>query len=234
VPVGLGEEWFDSGARVVSTLQTSLVVEPANGRVPLTKTAEEIHANDIAHQGDSWEYMSTWDRCVARGVPGGMFPGTSDSGYQIIQTPGYVVIASEILHEAHIVPLTDKHLSAAVKQLNGDSIGRWEGDTLVVDTTGYNGRGQIVTSLTAGRMNGMRESTQLHVVERFTRTAPDTIIYDVTIDDPVMYTSPWKVSLPFTRNDNYRIYEYACHEGNLTTGHTLQNARAAEKAAQRQ
>jgi len=119
-----------------------------------------------------------------------------------------------------------------VKQLNGDSIGRWEGDTLVVDTTGYNGRGQIVTSLTAGRMNGMRESTQLHVVERLTRTAPDRIIYDVTIDDPVMYTSPWKVSIPFTRDDNYRIYEYACHEGNLTTEHALQSARATENAAQ--
>ena len=227
------QAWFDSGTKVVGTRQTSLVVEPADGRVPLSKTAEEIHANDIAHEGDSWEHMTLWDRCISRGVPGGMFPAGYNNAYQIIQTAGFVVIAYEMIHEAHIIPLTNQHLPPTARQLSGDSIGRWEGNTLVVDTSNYNGRGQIATSAATGRIRGVKESSQLHVVERFTRTNADTIMYEARIEDPVMYTGPWKVSMPLTRDDNYTIYEYACHEGNSAVQRILEAGRATEKAAQR-
>jgi hypothetical protein len=220
--------WLELGTKVVSTRQTSLVVDPPDGRVPLTAEAERIHSYQLAHNSDSYEFMSLWDRCVTRGHPGGMFPGGSDNAYQIIQTPGYVVIAHEMIHEAHIIPLTDKHVSAAARQLNGDSIGRWEGNTLVVDTINYNGHGQIATSAATGRMKAMPQTEHLHVVERFTRTGADTIDYRVTVEDAPMYSKPWTVSLPLTRDDNYRIYEYACHEGNLATELELKAGRAAD------
>ena len=222
--------WLEPGTKVVSTRQTSLVVDPPDGRVPLTAEAERIHAYQLAHNADSYEFMSLWDRCVTRGVPGGMFPGGSDNAYQIIQTPGYVVIVYEMIHEAHVIPLTDKHTSSA-RQLNGDSIGRWDGNTLVVDTINYNGHGQIATSAATGRMKAMPETGNLHVVQRFTRLDADTIDYRVTIEDPPMYSKPWTVSLPLTRDDGYRIFEYACHEGNQATILELSAGRAAEKAA---
>ena len=220
------DTWQELGTKVVSTLQTSLVIDPPDGRVPVTPEAEKNHAWQLAHNADSYEYMSLWDRCVTRGVPGGMFPGGSDNAYQIIQTPGYVVIAYEMIHEAHIVPLTDKHQSPLASQLNGDSIGRWEGNTLVVDTVNYNGHGQIATSAATGRMKAMPETDRLHVVERFTRTDPNTIDYRVTIDDPGMYSKPWTVSIPLTKDDNYRIFEYACHEGNVATELELKAGRS--------
>jgi hypothetical protein len=223
------QAWFDSGTKVASTRQTSLVVEPADGRVPLSKSAEEIHAYDLAHEGDHWEHMTMWDRCLERGVPGGMFPAGYNNAYQIIQTPGFVMIAFEMIHEAHIIPLTDKHLPATASQLSGDSIGRWEGNTLVVDTVNYNGRGQIATSAATGRIRGVKESTQLHVLERFTATDANTIMYEARIEDPVFYTKPWKVSIPLTRDDDYKIYEYACHEGNSAVERILKAGRAADK-----
>jgi hypothetical protein len=224
--------WLDSGTKVVSTRQTSLVVEPADGRVPLSQTAEEIHSNDLAHTADSWEHMSIWDRCITRGVPGGMFPAGYNNAYQIMQTPGFVMIEFEMIHEAHIIPLTDKHLPSSIRQLNGDSIGHWEGNTLVVDTINYNGHGQIATSAATGRIRGVKESDKLHVVERFTRTDPDTILYEATVEDPVMYTKPWKVQVPLSRDDKYKIYEYACHEGNEAVELSLKGGRAKEKEQQ--
>ena len=236
VPGDIGsynQAWFDSGTKVAATRQTSLVVEPEDGRVPLSKKAEEIYAYDRVHEGDHWEHMTMWDRCINRGVPGGMFPAGYNNAYQIIQTPGFVVIAFEMIHEAHIIPLTDRHLPATARQLSGDSIGHWEGNTLVVDTANYNGRGQIATSAATGRIRGVKESDQLHVVERFTRTDADTIMYEVKIEDPVMYTKPWTVSMPLTRDDDYTIYEYACHEGNSAVQRILEAGRAADKAARR-
>jgi hypothetical protein len=206
------------------------VVDPPDGRVPLTDEAERKHNYQLAHNSDSYEFMSLWDRCVTRGVPGGMFPGGSDNAYQIIQTPGYVVIAYEMIHEAHIVPLTDRHLPARARQLNGDSIGHWDGNTLVVDTINYNGHGQIATSAATGRMKAMPETENLHVVERFTRIDANTIDYQVTIEDPPMYSKPWTVSLPLIRDDKYRIFEYACHEGNVATELELKAGRAQDAA----
>jgi hypothetical protein len=136
-----------------------------------------------------------------------------------------------MIHEMRLIPIDGRpHLPPSVRQWNGDSRGHWEGDTLVVDTTNYNGEGMIATSAATGRIKGIHESQALHVVERFRRVDADTINYEVTIDDPEIYTAPWKVAMPLTRNPGYLIYEYACHEGNLAMGDILRGGRAKDKA----
>jgi len=226
--------WFDSGTKVVGTRQTSLVVDPPDGRVPTTPAAEAKRDFNAAHATDSWEYMSVWDQCITRGMPAGMFPAGYNNAYQILQTPGYVVILYEMIHETRFIPLDGRpHVASGIRLWNGDSRGHWEGNTLVVDTTNYNDKGSIGTSAATNRVKGIPQSEALHVVERFTRSGPDTISYEVTIDDPPNYTRPWKVAFPLTRNDNYRIYEYACHEGNHAVENVLGGGRAAEKAAEK-
>ena len=225
--------WFDRGTKVVRTKRTSMVVDPPDGMVPLRPEAEAKRDDDLAHSADSYEYMSVWDRCITRGVPGGMFPAGYNNAYQIIQIPGYVVILYEMIHEARLIPLDGRpHLPSSVRFWNGDSVGRWEGRTLVVDTTNYNGKGWIATSASAGRIKGIPQSTALHVVERFTRVDADTIDYEVTIEDPNVYTRPWKVAIPLNRDPTYVIYEYACHEGNTAVANILSGGRARDKAAE--
>ena len=229
-PGSYNQAWFDSGTKVVSTRQTSLVVDPPNGRVPVKPSAEAKRDYDLAHASDSWEYMSVWDRCITRGVPAGMFPAGYNNSYQILQTPGYVVIFYEMIHETRIIPVDGRpHLPASVRQWNGDSRGHWEGNTLVVDTTNYNGKGWIATSAATGRIKGIPQSESLHVVERFTRADKNTILYKVTINDPNVYTQPWTLAIPLSREENYKIYEYACHEGNHAIENVLGAGRAAEK-----
>jgi len=223
------EVWFDRGTKVVSTRQTSLVVDPPDGRVPLKPEAEAVRDYNAAHNSDSYEYMSVWDQCITRGVPAGMFPAGYNNAYQIIQTPWYVTILYEMIHETRIIPVDNSpHLPASVKEWNGDSRGHWEGNTLVVDITNYNGKGQIGTSAATGRVKGIPQSQALHVVERFTRTDENTIIYTVTIDDPNEYTKPWKVEIPLVRDPEYKIYEYACTEGNEAMGDILRAGRKAD------
>ncbi len=223
--------WFDSGTKVVSTRQTSLVVDPPDGRVPVKPSAEAKRDYDLAHSADSWEYMSIWDRCITRGVPAGMFPAGYNNAYQIVQLPGYVVLLYEMIHEARIIPLDGgPHINQNIRQWNGDSRGRWDGNTLIVDTTNYNGKGWIATSAATGRIKGIPQSEKLHVVERFTRIDPDTIQYEVTIDDPDVYTRPWKVAVPLERDPNYQIFEYACHEGNHAVENVLSGGRARDAA----
>jgi hypothetical protein len=123
------------------------------------------------------------------------------------------------------------HLPSNIRQWNGDSRGHWEGNTLVIDTTNYNGKGWIATSAATGRIKGIPQSEALHVVERFTRSDADTISYEVTIDDPNVYTKPWKVAIPLARDQSYQLYEYACHEGNQAVSNILNGGRAAEKAS---
>jgi len=223
------QAWFDSGTKVVSTRQTSLVVEPANGRVPVKAWAEAKRDYDAAHIGDSWEYMSVWDRCITRGVPAGMFPAGYNNAYQIVQIPGYVVIFYEMIHNARIIPIDNSpHLPANIKLWDGDSRGHWEGNTLVVDVANYNNKGWIATSAATGRIKGIPQTETTHVVERFTRTAPDTILYEASIQDDNVYEKPWKVQIPLTRDDHYQLLEYACQEGNQAVGNILRGARAAE------
>ncbi len=223
--------WFDSGTDVVSTRQTSLVVDPPDGRVPLRPEAIERRADYLRRNADSWIYMSPWDRCITRGMPGGMFPAGYNNAYRIVQLPGYVVILYEMIHDARVIPVDDSpHLPAGVRQWDGDSRGRWEGNTLVVDTRNYNGKGWIATNGAAGRIRGIPQSEDLHVVERFTRVADDTILWEATIDDPNVYTRPWTVAIPLTRDPEYEIYEYACQEGNQAVANVLSGGRARDAA----
>jgi hypothetical protein len=228
------EFWFDRGTKVVKTRQASLVVDPPDGRVPVTAAAEAKRDYALAHTADSYEYMSTWDRCITRGVPGDMFPAGYNNSYQIVQTPDYVVILAEMIHDARVIPLDGRpHLPAGVGQWDGDSRGHWEGNTLVVDTTNFNGKGWIASNAAAGRIKGIPQSDRAHVVERFTRVDADTILYEATIEDPNVYTRPWKVEIPLSRDPNYVIYEYACHEGNYAMVDILNGGRAEEKAEEK-
>jgi len=222
--------WFDSGTAVVKSRRTSLVIDPPDGRVPVKPEAEAKRDYDLAHVSDSYEHMSLWDRCITRGIPGGMFPAGYNNAYRIVQIPGYVIIFYEMIHNARIIPLDGRpHLSAGVRLWDGDPRGHWEGNTLVVDTTNYNNKGWIATSAATARIKGIPQSEALHVVERFTRVDAETINYEVTIDDPNVYTRPWKVAIPLNREANYQIFEYACHEGNEAVGNILRAGRAAEK-----
>jgi len=221
--------WFDSGEHVVTTRRTSLVIDPPDGRVPLRPEAEAARDYNSARERDSPEFMSVWDRCITRGAPAGMFPAGYNNAYQIVQSKNYVVIHYEMIHEARIIPIDGRpHLPANVRLWNGDPRGRWEGNTLVVDTTNYNNKGWISTSAAGGRIKGVPQTESLHVVERFTPIDANTIDYEATIDDPKMFTRPWTVSVPLHRDPTYRIYEYACHEGNYAVGNILRGARAAE------
>jgi len=208
------------------------VVDPPDGKVPVKPAAEAKRDYDLAHISDSYEYMSIWDRCITRGVPGRMFPAGYNNAYQIVQSPGYVVIMSEMIHDARVIPVDGRgHAPAEVRSWDGDSRGHWDGNTLVVDTTNFNGKGWIATSAATGRIKGIPQSQALHVVERFTRTEPGTILYEVTIDDPNVYTKPWKVSIPLTRDAEYVVYEYACQEGNAAVENILRGGRAKDQAA---
>ena len=222
--------WFDSGDRIVSTRRTSLVIDPPDGRVPLRPEAEAARDYNNAHERDSYEFMSVWDRCITRGAPAGMFPAGYNNAYQIVQTPGYVMIHYEMIHEARIVPIDGRpHVPENVRLWNGDPRGHWEGNTLVVDTTNYNNKGWIATQAAAGRIKGVPQTESLHVVERFRPIDANTIDYEATIDDPKMFTRPWTVSIPLHRDPTYRMYEYACHEGNRSVGNILRDARTLEK-----
>ena len=232
------QAWFDRGTKVVSTRQSSLVVDPPDGRVPVTAAAEAKRDYDLAHNADSYEYMSVWDRCITRGVPGGMFPAGYNNAYQIVQAPGYVVILYEMIHEARLIPLdlpgsaSRPHLPDSIRLWNGDSRGHWEGDTLVVDVTNYNDKGWIATSAATGRIKGIPQSPALHVVERFRRVSENEIAYQVTIADPNEYAKPWRVSMPLTRDPSYQILEYACQEGNHAVENVLRNGRSLDPASE--
>ena len=197
--------WFDSGERVVSTRRTSLVIDPPDGRVPLRPEAEAARDYAHAHEGDSFDFMSVWDRCITRGVPGGMFPAGYNNAYEIVQAPGYVMIHYEMIHEARIIPIDGRpHLPDQVRSWNGDPRGRWDGHTLVVETTNYNAKGWIATQAAAGRVKGVPQTESLRVVERFTPIDANTIDYQVTIDDPAMYTRPWTVAIRPTASTSTR------------------------------
>ena len=170
-------------------------------------------------------------------MPGGVFPTGYSSAYQILQTPGYVVILYEMIHEARIISLDGRaRVGPHIRFWNGDPRGRWEGQTLVVETTNYNDKSSIATNAATGRIKGIPQSEALRVIERFTPVDANTINYEVAIEDPKVYTRPWKVAMPLNRDESYRMYEYACHEGNehyikgALGGGRLQD-KAAEEAA---
>jgi len=224
--------WWDSGTRVVPSRRTSLVVDPPDGRVPsLTAEAQQriAAAAEVRKQrgpADHPEDRNLWERCITRGMPNVMLPQVYNGNYEIIQTTDHVVIVAEMIHDARIIPIDGrKHRPQTIRQLLGDSIGWWEGDTLVVETTNF-----------TNKTNYRGAGDQLRLVERFTRTAPDVLTYRVTIDDPTTFTRPWTVELPAVPSDG-RIYEYACHEANyglegILSGHRAEEKRAATKSQQ--
>jgi hypothetical protein len=223
--------WADHDSPM-SPQRRSMVVDPPDGRVPVMKWAEDKRDYDLAHVADAPQHETPWVRCITRGVPGGMFPAGYNNAYQIIQIPGYVVIVYEMIHDTRIIPLDGRpHLGDGIRLWNGDPRGRWEGNTLVVETMNFNDKGAIATSAATGRMRGIPHSEQLHVVERFTRISADTINYVVTISDPKVYTRPWTVALPLNRDDAYQMFEYACHEGNLALPNALSAGRARDREA---
>jgi hypothetical protein len=224
------EAFVDSGYKLVSTRQTSLIVDPPDGRIPIRPEAEKTRDFNLASL-DSFETMSPWDRCITRS-PTNLFPAAYNNGYQIVQTTDYVMIMSEMIHEARIIPLDGRpHVRSRLGQWLGDSRGRWEGQTLVVDTTNFHDRGWIATHAGTGRLRGVPHSKSLHLVERLTRVDATTLVYEATIDDPEVFERAWTFSMPFVKSDDYTIYEYACHEGNQATGLMLRGARTLEREA---
>ncbi len=220
------DAWWDRGTKVVPTRRTSMVVDPPDGRVPpLTPEAQKAAADRAKVQQrlpEGPEDRGLPERCIlwpTAGPP--MLPSAYNNNYQILQTPGYVVILSEMIHDVRIFPLDGRpHVGQNMRQWLGDSRGHWEGNTLVVDTTNFTDK----THLRGSDRN-------LHLVERFTRVDPVTILYEFTVDDPTAFTKPWTGEAPMTRTPG-PIYEYACHEGNYGMTNMLSGARAQEKAAE--
>ena len=209
--------------------RTSLIVDPPNGRVPLRESAIAARNANLVNLTDGWLEHTPWERCITRGIPGGMFPGGYGAGYQIMQAPGYVVIFYEMIHEARVIPLGDRPaLSENIRLWNGDPRGYWEGTTLVVETANYNDQGTIGTNIASRGVRGIKQSEALKIVERFSFVDADTLHYEVTIDDPEPFTAPWKVAMPLNRDSTYQIFEYACHEGNYGLENSLRAGRAED------
>ena len=206
--------------------RTSLIVDPADGRIPPLTPEAQKKADarppfrfDDPH-ADSWEDRSLSERCITFGSP--RLGAGYNSYYQIVQSPGSFAIAMETIHDARVIPLDGRpHVGPNIRQWLGDSRGHWEGDTLVVDTKNYSRKSALMGS-----------TDSLHVTERFTRVAPDTIKYEVTFDDPSTWVRPWTAMIPLKRVDE-QIYEYACHEGNTGLEGILSGAREQEKQAGR-
>jgi hypothetical protein len=221
--------WLEFARR--ASRQTSLVVDPPDGRIPLTEAGKALAAAAAARRGQlpgSWLDLTMYDRCITRGVAGSILPVVYENGTQFIQTKGLIAIRYEMIHETRLVPMDGRpHLPANLRSYMGDPIGHWEGNTLVVETTNFIG-GHAGVGLNG---NGPLYSDQLKLVERFTRTSDKTTQYEVTIADPVTYTAPWTVAFPITREPGYQIFEYACHEGNYAMHNRLSAARADERKA---
>jgi hypothetical protein len=225
-PVSPPPHWLERGE---PQRQASLLVDPPNGRMPpLTEQAQQRQAalREYAQSrgpADSYTDRSLYDRCITRGLVGSMMPVIYNNGVLIMQSPGYVTITNEMIHETRVVPLDGRpHVGSAIKQWLGDSRGHWDGDSLVVETTNLNDRANVGIA---------RQSDQVKVTERFTRVDADTLEYRVTVDDPLTYTAPWTMQFPLDREDDYGMFEYACHEGNYAMFNILSGHRADERAA---
>ena len=239
---GIRHIWVDSWDNSRGS-RAWLVVDPADGKIPpLTPEGRRRAAASAAsrqdYQGppptrgvisgfgpaDGPEDRSLWDRCITRGLPGSMMPGTYGNSYQIVQGQGWVGIRYEMVHETRIIPLDGRaHLSKNIRLDMGDARGHWEGDTLVVETTNFKQRSVY--------RNANPDS--LRLIERFTRVAPDKIRWAVTVNDPATWTRDWTFEVPLTMNDREPIMPYECHEGNYAMTGILSAGRADEKAVEK-
>jgi hypothetical protein len=221
--VSFNDFWFERGDQLTGDRRTSLIVDPPDGRIPFNEATRARTAERLRRGGsglaDSYTDRSIGDRCIMgfnSGPP--MVPSAYNNNVQILQTPGYVVIHNEMIHNARIIP-TDGRPHGTIPQWAGDSRGRWDGDTLIVETIHF----KRETSLTGSSAN-------TRLVERFTRIDPITIRYEFTVTDPTSYTRPWTAVLPLQEADGL-LYEYACHEGNYAMRGILEGARARERVS---
>ena len=221
VSLAYNQFWWDRG---VSDGRTALIVDPPDGRIPYRSEARPRGRGGRGGGGggrrnsDGPETRGLWERCLTLGVP--RLGGAYNTNFQLFQTPDYVVILNEMVHEARIVPLDGRpHVGQSIRQWNGNSRGRWEGDTLVVETTNFSDR------------TSYRGSTPgLHVVEHFTRVDAETLNYEVTLEDPKTWTRPWTAALAMPKTQG-GMFEYACHERNYGMTNLLTGARVQEQAA---
>lgn len=229
--VGAGpEHWYEN--LTARSRRSSLIIDPPNGRLPafVPQYHERVAAAEQARKGrgpaDSYVDRSLWDRCITVGLPFVMFPTGYNNNVQIIQAPGYVTITHEMIHETRIIPMDGQpHLSPAIRQYLGDSRGRWEGNTLVIEVTNFHPSITTFHPLTSFQGSG----ATLRLTERYTRTGPDEMRYEVTVEDPETFERPYTAVLDMAAGE--AIYEYACHEGNLAMANILSAARAEERAA---
>ena len=220
--------WMDRGTRTVGTRRTSLIVDPPNGRIPPFSEAGQARADARAeyrseHPADSWADRSVGERCVLgfnSGPP--MEPRAYNNHMQLFQTADHVVILNEMVHDARIIPLDGGALAEGVTQWMGDSRGRWEGDTLVVDTTNFYNKNSFTERYGA--------TAAMTLQERFTRVDAETLVYEFTVEDPATWTLPWAVEVPMMRSED-QVWEYACHEGNYGMDGILAGHRAEERDA---
>jgi hypothetical protein len=222
--------WLERGK---VSRRTSLVIDPPDGRLPPLAQQRPAAGRGRAGGGGTFaglgafggtaifngpEDLSLWERCISRGVPGVMFPTVYNANVRIIQAPGAVAITYEMIHDTRVIPIgTTAHVGTAIRGYNGDARGRWDGNTLVVDTTNFNEKTNY---------RGSRDT--LHIIERFTREG-DGINYEVTVDDPTVWTKPWTAALTLAKQPDDSLFEYACHEGNNSMRNILSASRAAEK-----
>jgi hypothetical protein len=226
--------WFDSGTKVVGTHRTSLIVDPPDGKLPaFTPEAQERQkartaTSLLAHNPED---LGPWDRCILgfnAGPP--IIPYVYNNMMELYQTHDQVVILTEMVHDARVVPLDGRpHLPPHLRHWRGDSRGHWEGDTLVIDTTHFRVEGTGTLALSTPGVPGPVDEN-LHLVERFARLGPDTLQYSFTVDDRTVWTRPWTALVTMTKTKEH-LYEYACHEGNYGMTGILSAARAGEKTA---
>jgi hypothetical protein len=232
-PTSPPPHWLERGK---PSHQASLIVDPPDGRQPpLAAEGEKRAAEQRALQqarrerlqgreADTYTDRSLYDRCITRGVIGSILPVIYNNGNEIVQGPGYVAIRNEMIHETRVVPLDGRgHISPTIKSYMGDSRGRWDGHTLVVETTNLNGRTAV------GGNGGGQTSDRIKLTERFTLVDANTLQYEVTIDDPGTWSRPWTISFPWKRDQEYGMFEYACHEGNYAMRNILSGSRITEK-----
>ena len=230
-PGSFNDHWWERGMTVLPTRRTSIIVDPPDGRLPPLTAAMNARLTSSGAQriedvrrgrlpADSWEQLDLRVRCIwYRGIP--TFPTGYNDNYHFVQTPDYLTILQEHIHDVRFIPLDNRpHLRSAIRQYAGDSRGRWDGDTLVVETTNFNDRAFI------RRFNGVL-SQALHVIERFTRVSPDRLDYTFTVHDPSTWTRPWTGSLSYWRIEG-PLFEYACHEGNYGLTNILEGSRAQD------
>jgi len=229
--LGMGH-WAESTTRTPATRLTSLISYPPNGRLPdLTPRGEELvplfRSDDTRDVFDSPADFDAWDRCITRGLPSSMLPYNYNNGIRIMQAPGYVIIALEMIHEARIVPVDGRPpLDPEIKQWMGESRGYWDGATLVVETTNFNGKvGMVIVGIPGGRRGDTPTTPGMKITERFTRVSDTQIDYEMTVEDLEVMTDKWTVSYPMYLDPDYKFFEYACHEGNTAVRNFIEASR---------